>query len=90
MLSSGAHLFLYKLCCFSFLLAVTSVRSELLVKHSWVNIPHDWEFHDIPSRNHPVILKIGLKQGNIDRLLDTLYEISNPFSDRYGSYLSRL
>ena len=64
--------------------------SEPSVKHAWQQIPADWEVHDAPAADHPITLKIGLKQSRIDELIDSLYQVSDPFHERYGQHLSRL
>lgn len=64
--------------------------SEPTVKHSWQQIPTDWEVHSAPAGDHPITLKIGLKQSRIDELIDNLYQVSDPFHERYGQHLSRL
>ncbi len=70
--------------------AAPSHLSEPAVKHSWQRIPADWEVHDAPSGDHPITLKIGLKQSRIDELIDALYQVSDPFHEKYGQHLSRL
>lgn len=64
--------------------------SQPLVKHEWLQIPEGWEMHDLPPEDHPIHLKIALKQGRIDELISTLYEVSDPFHENYGRYLSRM
>ena len=61
-----------------------------IVKHAWSQIPPGWELHSLPSADHPINLKIGLKQSKIDDLISTLYKISDPLHEDYGKYLTRL
>lgn len=64
--------------------------SEPALKHAWSQIPDGWEIHGTPASNHPITLKIGLKQSRIDDLIATLYNVSDPFHPNYGQHLSRL
>ncbi|TDL27656.1 subtilisin-like protein [Rickenella mellea] len=70
--------------------AIPAHLSEPAVKHEWPDIPVGWERHSVPSADHLIDLKIGLKQHRIDELIDTLYEVSDPFHSKYGQHLSRL
>ena len=70
--------------------AVPAHVTETLVKHAWAQIPRGWEEIGIPSPDHPVTLKIGLKQHKMEELIDTLHQVSNPFHPNYGKHLSRL
>ncbi|KAI5119526.1 hypothetical protein M0805_002548 [Coniferiporia weirii] len=70
--------------------AVPAHFADPVVKHAWAQVPDDWEVHSLPSADHPITLKIGLKQNRIDELISTLYEVSNPLHPKYGQHLSRL
>lgn len=61
-----------------------------VVKHAWQEVPDGWEVHGAPAPDHPITLKIGLKQSRIDELIKTLYEVSDPLHLNYGQHLSRL
>ena len=63
---------------------------EPVVKHSWPDVPKGWNLQGVPPADHPISLKIALKQGRIDDLIATLYEVSDPFNEAYGKYLTRL
>ncbi|KAJ7233035.1 peptidase S8/S53 domain-containing protein [Mycena rebaudengoi] len=62
---------------------------DVAVKHSWVEIPRGWEFHSTPAEDHPLDLRIGLKQNKLDELISSLYEVSDPAHARYGQHLSK-
>lgn len=63
---------------------------EHAIKHAWPGIPDGWDIHSIPAPNHPITMKIGLKQNRIDDLIKTLHEVSDPLHPNYGQHLSRL
>lgn len=73
-----------------FALGAPAHLSEPAVKHAWSQIPDGWEIHGTPAADHPITLKIGLKQSRIDNLIATLYNVSDPFHPDYGQHLSRL
>ncbi|KAL5533402.1 hypothetical protein ACEPAF_5178 [Sanghuangporus sanghuang] len=70
--------------------AVPAYLTEPLVKHAWTQIPQGWEELKTPPPNHPITLKIGLKQRKMGELIDTLYQVSDPLHTKYGKHLSRL
>ena len=74
----------------SIVLGAPAHLSEPAVKHAWTQVPDGWEVHSTPDSEHPITLKIGLKQSRIHDLIDTLYEVSDPLHQRYGQHLSRL
>lgn len=71
------------------IVAGASPTSDVVVKHNWNTIPKGWEFHSLPSADHPIDLRIGLRQHRIDDLIATLYEVSDPFHPNYGQHLSK-
>lgn len=70
--------------------SVPAHLSQSAVKHAWSQVPGEWEPHSVPAADHPITLKIGLKQSKMDALISTLYEVSDPFHPKYGMHLSRL
>ena len=70
--------------------AVPPHLSETRVKHAWAEVPQGWEEDGAPSSDHPILLKIGLKQHRIGELIGTLSQVSDPLHPKYGNYLSRL
>lgn len=60
-----------------------------LTKHSWNSSPPEWTHLGSPPDNHSIRLRIGLKQSNIDSLIDHLYQVSDPDHTRYGQHLSK-
>ncbi|KDQ59598.1 hypothetical protein JAAARDRAFT_205626 [Jaapia argillacea MUCL 33604] len=73
-------------------LALSTVASpifEYAVKHSWATTPLGWEHHGTPAPDHPIDLRIGLRQDKIDDLIDALYRVSDPFHSDYGQHLSK-
>lgn len=70
--------------------AAPAHHSKFAVRHAWVKVPSGWEEHGVPSSDHPITMKIGLKQHRMDELIDTLYQVSDPLHPNYGKHLPRL
>jgi tripeptidyl-peptidase-1 len=51
--------------------------------------PRGWVNHGIPKPDHNINLRIGLPQPNFGLLEQHLYEVSDPFHERYGQHLSK-
>ncbi|KAF5388188.1 hypothetical protein D9615_000691 [Tricholomella constricta] len=51
--------------------------------------PHGWVKHSVPPADHTITLRIGLPQPNFHILEKHLYEVSDPYHDRYGAHLSK-
>ena len=51
--------------------------------------PHNWIKHGVPPANHNIELRIGLPQPNFHVLEQHLYEVSDPYHERYGAHLSK-
>lgn len=58
------------------------------VKES-VSSPRGWVKHDRPPTDHIIKLRIGLPQPNFHVLEQHLYEVSDPYHERYGDHLSK-
>ncbi|KAH8983942.1 subtilisin-like protein [Lactarius hatsudake] len=58
-------------------------------KHSWKNIPKNWESLGLPSADTMIDLHIALKPYRENALVDALNEVSDPGHSRYGMHLSR-
>ncbi|THV08230.1 tripeptidyl peptidase A [Dendrothele bispora CBS 962.96] len=58
------------------------------VKES-VNPPRGWTLHSVAPAHHNIELKIGLPQPNFPILEKHLYEVSDPFHERYGQHLTK-
>ncbi|KAF8912397.1 peptidase S8/S53 domain-containing protein [Mucidula mucida] len=63
--------------------------TTLRKRHSWDAPPRGWEFHSIPNAGEVIELRIGLRQGRVDELISSLYEVSEPGHQRYGKHLSK-
>lgn len=70
-------------------LTVPPHLSRLLTKHAWLQIPHGWEEYSTPTSDHPITLKIALRQDGIEQLVKALYEVSDPAHEKYGMHLSK-
>ncbi|KAJ7618976.1 peptidase S8/S53 domain-containing protein [Mycena polygramma] len=69
---------------------LTSKRwDDLAVKHSWAATPRGWEFRSTPPADHLLDMRIGLKQNKLEKLISSLYEVSDPTHERYGQHLSK-
>ncbi|KAF8267610.1 subtilisin-like protein [Lactarius quietus] len=62
---------------------------HLRVKHSWNNVPPNWESLGHPPAGTTIDLNIVLMPYNESALIDALYEVSDPKSVKYGSHLSK-
>jgi tripeptidyl-peptidase-1 len=56
---------------------------DLVVKHSWIDIPGGWEYRAPAPADYVFDLKIGMKQHRIDELITNLMEISDPEHPRF-------
>ncbi|KAJ3572260.1 hypothetical protein NP233_g3200 [Leucocoprinus birnbaumii] len=54
-----------------------------------VSSPRGWIKHGLPRPDHNIKLRIGLPQPNFAQLEQHLYEVSDPYHDRYGQHLSK-
>ena len=55
---------------------------DFSVKHEWADIPNGWELHGPAPAEHKMDLRIGLKQDKMDKLIASLYEVSDPSHER--------
>lgn len=51
--------------------------------------PRGWVKSGKPDSDHNIVLRIGLPQPNFHILEKNLYEVSDPFHERYGQHLSK-
>lgn len=51
--------------------------------------PRGWEKLNTPAPDHKIVLRIGLPQPNFSVLEKHLYEVSDPYHERYGAHLSK-
>lgn len=51
--------------------------------------PRGWVKHGVPPSDHNINLRIGLPQPNFELLEQHLYEVSDPYHERYGQHLSK-
>lgn len=56
--------------------------NDLSLKHSWSEVPHGWEHYGPAPPKYTMDLRIGLKQGKLDELISSLYEVSDPTHER--------
>ena len=56
--------------------------TDFELKHSWADVPEGWEVHSDPPESHKMDIRIGLKQGRFEELVDHLYQVSDPFHER--------
>ncbi|KAF2192127.1 subtilisin-like protein [Zopfia rhizophila CBS 207.26] len=62
-------------------------RSPYVVKETH-NPPREWTKLGRAKGDNVIQLQIGLKQGNFEELERLLYEVSDPFHERYGKHLN--
>ncbi|KAJ7498550.1 subtilisin-like protein [Mycena latifolia] len=51
--------------------------------------PRSWTIHGPAPLDHVIKLRIGLPQSNFKALEEHLFEISDPYHERYGAHLSK-
>jgi tripeptidyl-peptidase-1 len=73
---------------FAHLAVITSCKplkiwQDLVVKHSWDQIPRGWECIAPAPADYVFELKIALKQPRIDELISNLMQISDPEHPRF-------
>ena len=56
---------------------------HIRVKHTWNNVPPNWESLGLPPAGTTIDLNIVLKSQNENALIDALYDVSNPGSSRH-------
>ncbi|GJE91255.1 subtilisin-like protein [Phanerochaete sordida] len=59
------------------------------LKHAWADVPKGWKWHASAPSDHVLDMRISLKQGNLDDLIASLYEVSDPAHEKYGQHLSK-
>ncbi|EJD07658.1 subtilisin-like protein [Fomitiporia mediterranea MF3/22] len=60
------------------------------VKHAWIDVPRGWVVHsEDAAPDHVLDMRIGLKQDKFDKLVEELYQVSDPRHERYGAHLSK-
>jgi tripeptidyl-peptidase I len=69
-------------------LAIPSKRCVHKVKETVIP-PQGWVKHSVPAPDHTIVLRIGLPQPNFHVLEKHLYEVSDPYHERYGAHLSK-
>ncbi|KAH8983973.1 subtilisin-like protein [Lactarius hatsudake] len=67
----------------------TSPWDHMRSKHSWKNIPENWECSGLPTADTMINLYIALKPYHENALVDALNEVSDPRHPRYGMHLSK-
>jgi tripeptidyl-peptidase-1 len=58
-------------------------------EESLESVPAGWELVGKPSAEQRLTLQVGLKQHNFDRLLYSLFNVSDPAHEQYGQHLSK-
>ncbi|KAF8271587.1 subtilisin-like protein [Lactarius quietus] len=62
---------------------------DLHVKHTWIDVPQNWETLGSPSSNTTIDLHIALVPQYENALIDALYEVSTPGHPKYGEHLPK-
>ncbi|KAF8267690.1 subtilisin-like protein [Lactarius quietus] len=85
-------------CVLSFLAAtplanftrtLVSPWDDIQVKHTWEDIPQNWETLGLPPSNTTIDLHIALVPQHENALVDALYEVSTPGHPKYGAHLTK-
>ncbi|KAF8258883.1 subtilisin-like protein [Lactarius quietus] len=56
---------------------------DVYVKHTWIDIPANWETFGIPPSNTTIDLHIALVPQDENALIDALYEVSTPGNPKH-------
>jgi tripeptidyl-peptidase I len=72
----------------SFVYAASWVHNSYKVKECVVP-PKGWVKQNPPPPDHEIQLRIGLPQPNFGTLEDQLYQVSDPYHQRYGQHLGK-
>ncbi|KAF8263243.1 peptidase S8/S53 domain-containing protein [Lactarius quietus] len=67
----------------------TPLWDNMQVKHTWNDVPANWECLGPPPSGSTIDLHIALKPHRENALIDALYEVSDPRNPRYGAHLSK-
>ncbi|KAI9451808.1 subtilisin-like protein [Lactarius psammicola] len=62
---------------------------NIRVKHTWNDVPPNWEALGHPPAGTTIDLHLALRPHHENALIDALYRVSDPESPTYGSHLSR-
>ncbi|KAF8267704.1 peptidase S8/S53 domain-containing protein [Lactarius quietus] len=62
---------------------------DVLVKHTWLDVPPNWETLGIPPSNTTIDFHIALVPQHENALIDALYEVSTPGHPKYGAHLTK-
>lgn len=76
------------ICSASWVCAAPSKDSPYKVKES-IEPPRGWIKQTPAPSDHTIKLRIGLPQPNFHVLEQHLYEVSDPYHERYGAHLSK-
>ena len=61
---------------------VSKIWNDFEVKHAWADVPKGWECHGDAPPDHVLDMRIALKQGKLEELISTLYEVSDPTHEK--------
>lgn len=56
---------------------------DVAEKHSWTEVPNGWVHEGNAPSDYRMNMRIGLRHGNRDKLIASLYEVSDPSHPRY-------
>ncbi|KAF8258353.1 peptidase S8/S53 domain-containing protein [Lactarius quietus] len=62
---------------------------DIHVKHTWFDVPQNWETLGAPPLNTTIDLHIALVPQHENALVDALYEVSTPGHPKYGAHLTK-
>ncbi|KAI9454060.1 subtilisin-like protein, partial [Lactarius psammicola] len=73
----------------NFATPLTPSWDDILVKHTWSDVPPNWETLGHPPAGTTIDLHFVLKPHRENALIDALYEVSDLRSPKYGVHLSK-
>lgn len=55
---------------------------DLVEKHAWTEVPRGWALTAPAPAEHILDMRISMKQANLDQLIKSLYEVSDPAHEK--------
>jgi hypothetical protein len=74
----------------NFTMPLVSPWDDIYVKHTWIDVPQNWESLGTPSSNAAIDLHIALVPQYENALIDALYEVSTPGHPKHVHFMTPL
>ena len=84
-----SHSMMFSTSFLALVLGTVTVAARTMQLHERMQMPQGFSSLGPASPDTILDMRIALKQGNSDGLIDTLMAVSEPSSPRYGQYLTK-